>query len=128
MKSINLIKIAAVVLLGITLNIKVQADTDKYYRTVRPAIGQMMNCINLTGDICDMEMMYPQPVEEWMLESDYLSEESTCDVEPWMLNTDYLDEAGQPVDGWMFCEDRLAETESGGSLEQWMFDANYLPR
>jgi hypothetical protein len=127
MKTMNLIKIAAVVLLGIAVSGKVQADNDKYSRTARVALGKMIHSVELAGeDICNKLLLLAQPVEDWMFESDYLSEESAGAVELWMLETDYLNEEVQPLESWMFDETNLSEASSENSLEPWMLDSNYL--
>ncbi|TSA32945.1 MAG: hypothetical protein D4R64_15195 [Porphyromonadaceae bacterium] len=164
MKTINLIKIAAVILLGITLNGQAQADNDKFSRNARPAFSQMTHSVKLTGeDIRNMQMLLSQtdavhiswnnhelkfalregdvpeytirfevindePVEDWMFESGYLSEESAGAIESWMLETDYLNEEVQPLENWMFSESRLSEIASECSLESWMFEDNYLSK
>ncbi|TSA35915.1 MAG: hypothetical protein D4R64_08630 [Porphyromonadaceae bacterium] len=123
MKTINLIKIAAVVLLGIALNEQAYSDKDKYSRSGRPAFGHFTHTVKLTGDDIRGE-----PVEGWMFKLEYLSEESAGSVEPWMLETNYLDEAAQPLESWMFSESRLSEDNSGNVTESWMFDLNYLSK
>jgi hypothetical protein len=129
MKTINLIKIAAVILIGIAMNGTAMADNDKYSRTVRLTAGEMIRSIMLTGaDVFTMEDLSAQPVEDWMFESDYLSEEPADAIEPWMLETDYLDEDVQPLESWMFNEMHLTETAAESSLEPWMFESGYLSR
>ena len=164
MKTINLIKIAAVVLLGIALNGQVKAGTDKYSHSGRPALGQFTHSVKLTGDdIRNMRVLFLQsgavhvswnnheikfalregdvpeytilfeaindePLEDWMFEPEYLSEESAGAIECWMLETNYLDEEVQPLESWMFSESRLSEASSENSLEPWMLHANYLSR
>lgn len=129
MKTNNLIKIAAVILLGIAMNGTAMADNDKYTRTVRLTAGEMVRSIILTGaDILTMENVSAQPVEDWMFESDYLAEEPAGAIEPWMLGTNYLDEDVQPLESWMFNETHLTETGTESSLEPWMFEPGYLSR
>ena len=129
MKTTNLLKIAAVILLGISLNGTVQADNDKYSRYTRPAYGQITNSIMLIADdIRQMQKPSEQAVEDWMFEGDYLSEESAGAVEFWMLETDYLDQEVQPLESWMFNESRLDGTEPASSVEPWMTETNYLSK
>ncbi len=129
MKTMNLIKIAAVALLGIAISGKAQADNDKYSRTARVALGKMMHSIELAGEnISNKLMLFAQPIEDWMFEFDYLSEESAGAVESWMLETDYLNEEVQPLESWMFSETRLSEASSENSLEPWMLEENYLSK
>ena len=114
MKTINLIKITLVVLLGITINANVQADTYKYLRHSHLFYSEFTPSSS--------------PVEDWMFESEYLSEESPSTVEPWMMETDYLGEETPSPESWMFSETHLTESESGGSPEPWMFESGYLSR
>ncbi|MCX6223346.1 MAG: hypothetical protein NTV01_01100 [Bacteroidia bacterium] len=116
MKAMNLIKIALVILLGITFSVKVQGDNDK-------------NLIKTSGyEVPDAEMLFTQPVEDWMFDSDYLNEEQAVNIEAWMMDSGYLSEEVQPLESWMFSENRLSETTSERAMEPWMFDANYLSR
>jgi len=129
MKTNNLIKIAAVVLLGIAVSGKVQADNEKYSRTSRVAVKQMIHFPGVAGlDFLNPGRFISQPVESWMFESEYLSQESTGAIESWMLETDYLTEEVQPLESWMFNETRLDETVTNTSLEPWMLDGDYLSR
>lgn len=74
------------------------------------------------------EVTGEETVEDWMFESDYLSEESTSAIESWMLETEYLDEEAQPLESWMFSESRLSGDAGGNGIEPWMLDANYLSK
>lgn len=114
MKTINLIKITLVVLLGITINANVQADTHKYLRHSHLFYSELTPLSS--------------PVEDWMFESEYLSEESVSTVEPWMTDTDYLSEETSSLESWMFSETHLTEAESYDSPEPWMFESGYLSR
>lgn len=78
--------------------------------------------------IIRFEAINDEPVEDWMFQPDYLSEESAGAVESWMLDTDYLNEEVQPLESWMFSESRLSEDLAGNGTESWMYDANYLSR
>jgi len=164
MKTINLIKIAALILVGISLNLQVRAEGDKYSRNARPVLTQFSNYIKLSGeDIKNMQLLLSQTdavhvtwnnhelkfaldgkmvpvysirfeaadeglVEDWMLEPDYLNEESEGEIESWMLNPDYLDADHQPLEDWMFNSVRPSEIENNNPLEPWMFESNYLSK
>ena len=129
MKTINLIKIAAVILLGIALTGKVQADNDKYSRSAHPALNEITNSIkNFSIGFHSFERFFVQPLEEWMFETDYLSDEPTETIEPWMLEMDYLDDEVQSLESWMFGVSYLSDPAVESSLEAWMFDAIYLSR
>jgi hypothetical protein len=129
MKTTNLIKIAAAVLLGIAVCGNVQADNDKYTRSSRATLERIAHVILVVGmEIPEMERFSAPPVEDWMLDTDYLKTEAVGGIEPWMKETDYLGEVAQPLESWMFDEMRLEETTSGTSLEPWMLDTNYLSK
>jgi hypothetical protein len=113
MKTINLLKIAFVILLGIAINGTAQAEKDKHSRYAGHALRQISHSVMLISEeIRNMKTIFEQPVEDWMFESDYLSEESAGTVESWMLEADYLNEGVQPLESWMFRESWLAETVS----------------
>jgi hypothetical protein len=129
MKTMNLVKIAAVILLGITLNGTANAESHKYSRSVQPVFKQLTHSVKLTiEDNRNMQECSIQPVAEWMFEEDYLNMENESGVASWMLDTDYLDEQAQPLESWMFNEDRLSENEPCNMPQSWMFDVNYLSR
>jgi hypothetical protein len=165
MKTLNLIKIASVVLLGIALiNGPVQASGDKYSRSSHPAYGQLTHTVKLYGDdirnvqillsqsdavhiswnnnelkfalregaipeyTIRFEAIHDEPVEDWMFESDYLSEEPDSSVEPWMAERTYLDEQARPVESWMLSDTHLTGSDDEPVLEPWMFQANYLTK
>jgi hypothetical protein len=67
-------------------------------------------------------------VEDWMMESDYLSEEPGAPVEDWMTDDSYLDTEKLPLEAWMFDEDHFAEPEASAVVEPWMMDATYLSK
>jgi hypothetical protein len=164
MRTINLLKITTVILLGIALNGNVQAGTDKNTRHARITIGQLTHSVKLNSDdlrviqqlfaqteavnvlwnnhelkftacagtipefTVRFESMRTEPVEDWMLQTDYLSEETALPVESWMLDTDYLDEPDQTLESWMFSDTRLTEVAAESHVEPWMLDAHYLSR
>jgi len=72
------------------------------------------------------EAINTDPIEGWMFEPEYLTEETEMGVESWMLDESYLDEEVQSVESWMFDPSHLGEAISECALDIWMFDANYL--
>lgn len=113
MKTISLLKIATVILLGIALSGQVQAKNDKYTRVVRLAPVQTEFEMRLNEAISHhLRHLFAQPVEDWMFDTEYLSEETAVPIESWMFETDYLNEDVQPLESWMFSETRLDGTES----------------
>lgn len=84
------------------------------------------------GDNPDYTILFKiinsEPVEDWMFESDYLSEEQTGEIESWMVDHEYLDGQIQPLESWMFSETLLSGPETEAGVESWMLDANYLSK
>lgn len=129
MKTISLIKIAAVVLLGIAINGTAQANPDKYTRKALPTVKEMTHSALMSlPDFRHYKVWFAQPVEDWMFEADYLSPEPQSSIEPWMLEEEYLNEDTDSLENWMFSETHLSEPQETNQVESWMYDANYLSR
>ncbi|MFA6484629.1 MAG: hypothetical protein WCW62_18785, partial [Bacteroidales bacterium] len=61
MKTINLLKIATVLLIGIAINSNAQAGSDKLSRSVRLTTSQMTHTIKLDSeDIKNMQLLLTQ--------------------------------------------------------------------
>ena len=147
MKTMNLIKIASVVLLGIALNGPVQAAGDKYSRNNRPAYSQLTHTVKLySDDIRNMQMLLSQSdavhiiwnnnelkfalregdTPEYTIRFEAINDEP---VEDWMFESDYLnEEQDASVEPWMLSDSHLTGSDDQPVLESWMFDANFLSK
>ena len=107
MKTMKLIKIIPVVLMGLFLS---------------AAAG--------TANVHDAYSMNPEmvvTVESWMFDTDYLSGDAQP-VECWMLDESWLDQVAEaaPVESWMLDAGYLGEETA--VVESWMLDSDYLNR
>lgn len=143
MKTMNLIKIAAVILLGIALNGQAKAENDKFSRYARPAFGQMTHSVKLNSDdIRNILVLFSQSdsvnvtwnnheltftlregeIPEYTIRFEVINDEP---VEGWMFESEYLNEESAPeLESWMLDSEYLMEEVQ--PLESWMFNDNYL--
>jgi len=105
MKTMKVIKIIPVVLMGLFLSINTGAVnvSDESGLNAEPTVN----------------------MESWMFDTSYLSEAEQS-METWMFDASWLDEATaeSTLENWMLDEDYLdVETPA---VEPWMLDAGYL--
>jgi hypothetical protein len=105
MKTMKLLKILPVVLLGLILSVNAGASTIRDEVSVNTEMTVQM--------------------ESWMFDTNYLSGLAQT-VEAWMFDNTWLDRGTveMTVEGWMLDDDYLnAESQS---VEPWMLDSGYL--
>ena len=105
MKTMNLIKIIPVVMLGFALSTSAGTAKGHDGRTYH----------------AEMEVT----MESWMFDSSYLSG-AEISVEPWMMDNHWLDQSAESVaiESWMLDESYLDEEIP--VIETWMTDESYL--
>jgi hypothetical protein len=66
------------------------------------------------------------PIEDWMMDEDYLFTETEPIIEDWMYEENYLYTEAEPViEDWMY-EENYLYTEAEPVIEDWMCNENYL--
>ncbi len=140
MKTTSLIKIATVILLGISVNVTAHAEKDRYLRYSNPTLAriqgvalsgdnyfQMPKLLTLPGTIASL-LKFSEPIEGWMVEPDYLNSDAAAPVEFWMLDEKYLNEEVSSLESWMINQNYLSAEVSAGQIEPWMLEQTYLSR
>jgi hypothetical protein len=135
MKTINMMKIVPMVLLGFALSVQAQGDfkvTRVSQGNHQPAMVNWDYPVIKAGAplIIKVDSFFQAEqvidLQDWMFQSDYLQNDNVNLVEPWMTDETYLSEES-PVclENWMKDEDYL-NSENRIPVESWMLSESYL--
>jgi len=135
MKTINMIKIVPMVLLGFALSVQAQGD----FKVTRVSQGNNQP-LSFTMDYPVIKAGAPSIVktdsfyqadqvielEGWMFKDNYLQTDVNNQIEPWMADESYLnEESSVSVESWMM-NDNYLDNESIMQVESWMVSKEYL--
>jgi hypothetical protein len=137
MKTINMIKIVPMVLLGFALSVQAQGDfkvTRVSQGNSQPVVFSLDYPVIKSGapTIVKAETFFQADrvieLEGWMFNDNYLQADASNQVEAWMTDKDYLDsESPNPVENWMM-DSKYLDNETVLPVESWMLNDSYLTK